>query len=57
MQSELRARLAALAARVAAEKDPIRFHALVLELNQLLERNDEPTRIKGTSESPTRDGK
>lgn len=36
MQSEQRERLVALAARVAAESDPIRFYALLLELNELL---------------------
>ena len=39
MQGEQRERLVALAARVAAENDPVRFHALILELNQLLKGN------------------
>jgi hypothetical protein len=30
--------LAALAAQVAAENDPVKFHALVLELNAMLNK-------------------
>ena len=35
-QQEERERLAALAAQAAVENDPIKFRALVLELNQML---------------------
>ncbi len=41
MQREQRERLVALAARVAAESDPVRFQALILELNQLLRANSQ----------------
>lgn len=37
MQAEQRERLVALAAQVASEAEPARFHGLVLQLNQLLE--------------------
>lgn len=43
MQGEQRERLMALAAKVAAENDPTKFHALLLELNQLLEQQALPS--------------
>jgi len=57
MQSEQRARLVALATRVAAERDPVRFHALVLELNQLLERDKQSAPVEGEDQLPVRQGK
>ena len=54
MQSEQRERLVALAARVAAENDPVRFHALILELNQLLKGKSQPLEpLKKTVRPPT----
>ena len=42
MQGEQRERLMALAAQVAAENDPAKFHSLLLELNHLLEQQALP---------------
>lgn len=47
MQAEQRQRLVALAAQVASETDAARFHALLRELNQLLEGNKHPPANNG----------
>lgn len=39
MQGEQRERLLALAAQVAVENDPQKFHALLLQLNQMLRQD------------------
>jgi hypothetical protein len=45
LQGEKRERLMKLAAEVAAEQDPKRFHALLVELNNLLEEKEH--RLRG----------
>ena len=40
MQGEKRDRLMKLAAQVAAEQDPKKFHALIVELNELLQEKE-----------------
>ena len=53
MQAEQRERLVALAARVASEIDPAKFHALLLELGQLLEESKQSCRdIEENTPSP-----
>ena len=53
MQAEQRERLVALAARVASETDPAKFHALLLELGQLLEESKQSCRdIEENTPSP-----
>jgi hypothetical protein len=53
VQGEQRKRLMALAAQVAAESDPGKFHALVLELDKVLKRKGHPRRGQGkTSPQP-----
>jgi len=47
VQGEQRERLKALALRVAAEQDPEKFRALLLELNQLLDEKNLPIRGNG----------
>ena len=47
MQGEQRERLIALATKVAAENDPAKFHALLLELNRLLNEQNLPVRGLG----------
>ncbi|MGA8342734.1 MAG: hypothetical protein ABR881_17040 [Candidatus Sulfotelmatobacter sp.] len=42
MQGEQRERLIALAAQVAVESDPVKFHVLVLELNKMLNEKNLP---------------
>lgn len=49
MQEERRERLIALAAQVAAETDPAKFHRLILELNDLLDEKIVP--IRGTGKT------
>jgi hypothetical protein len=45
MRNEQRERLVALAARAAGESDPVRFRALILELDQLLKGNSQTLEI------------
>jgi hypothetical protein len=47
MQAQQRERLITLAARVAAEKDPSKFYALLRELSRLLRRRNLPVRGNG----------
>lgn len=52
MQGEQRERLMALVARVAGEHDPKTFHALLLELDQLLSEKVLPIRGDGKTSPP-----
>jgi len=47
MQTQQREHLITLAARVAAEKDPAKFFALLLELNRLLSDQNRPVQDNG----------
>ena len=54
MQGEKRERLMKLAAQVAAEQDPKKFRALLVELNQLLQEKEQRLQTQGkASEKPT----
>jgi hypothetical protein len=47
LQGEKRERLMKLAARVAEEQDPKKFHALLIELNALLQEKEERLQMQG----------
>jgi len=51
VQGERRKRVAALAAQVAAERDPVKFHVLLLELNEIL--NERTLADRGDKKSRT----
>ena len=54
LQGEKRERLMELAAQVAAEQDPKKFRALLVELNQLLQQKAQRLQTQGkASEKPT----
>ena len=55
MQGEQRERVAALAAQVAAERDPVKFHVLLLELNEILNERTlaDPGDKKSRTNPPT----
>jgi hypothetical protein len=56
VQGEKRERLMKLAAQVAAEQDPKKFHALIVELNELLqEKEDRLQRQDNPAATPTRE--
>jgi hypothetical protein len=50
LPEQKRERLVALAAQIAAENDPVKFHALVLELNQML--NKKKKKMANTTQAP-----
>ncbi len=52
MQGEQRERLMALAAQVAVENDPQKFHALLLELDQVLSEKVPALRGNGKTLPP-----
>ena len=53
LQGEKRERLMQLAAQVAAEQDPKKFRALLVELNELLQEKDQRLQTQGqASEKP-----
>ena len=47
MQEKQRERLLALAAQVAVESDPVKFHALLLKLNKMLSKTIAPRHGNG----------
>ena len=49
MQGEKRELLMKLAARVAEEQDPEKFHALLIELNELLQEKEERLQSQGNT--------
>ena len=54
LEGEKRERLMKLAAQVAAEQDPKKFRALLVELNELLQEKDQRLQTQGkASEKPT----
>ena len=56
MQGEKRERLMKLAAQVAAEQDPKKFHALIVELNELLQEKEHRLQTQGNPAArPTRE--
>jgi hypothetical protein len=56
VQGEKRERLMKLAAQVAAEQDPKKFHALIVELNELLQEKEHRLHTQGNpAASPTRE--
>jgi len=55
VQGEQRKRVAALAAQVAAERDPVKFHVLLLELDEILNKRTpaDPGDKKSRTNPPT----
>jgi len=47
VQQKQRERLVALAAQVAVESDPVKFHALLLKLNKMLNKTMAPRQGNG----------